>query len=1002
MSLFLTVSVWAQEKQIKGSVTSTDEEPLIGVTVMIHGTQKGTTTNFDGVYNLTVEEGNTLVFSYVGYASKKVLITTQSLVSVTLEEDAAQLDEIVVVGYGEQRKAAVSSAISTADGEDLRKLSTGDVAASLQGRVSGVQVSNAGAAPGESPSINIRGISTINNNTPLYVVDGAPVQDITFLSPKDIESIQVLKDASAAAIYGSRGSNGVIIVTTIKGETGKMKVSFDGQAGVQSIARTPRIADAAEYNRGLQMMYGTDSPNPVTTDTNWFNEVKNDGAPIQDYALNIHGGTETVRYNFSGNYFSQDGVLKGYDYERFTGRLGLAINLRDNLSIEQSLSVTPSGRTHGVGSEPWDAMRLKPTDAVYKPVDERQGLNEYSIYSPSTSDVPNIAGRIARNDYRTQETKTFSNTALNWEIIDGLKFKTQYSYYYSVWEKNQFSPEYFIGSNDQNQVTSVTRDHNVRTNYVWNNTLTYAKIWGKHQFSAMVGTAMERFTHKSLWASGKNVPSNDHSLRYPEAAINGFTNGGTNDINSLASVFGRVSYNYDDRYFITANFRADGSSKFDKENQWGFFPSVSGGWNISNEAFMDNADWLSNFKVRGGWGRIGNQDIANSAFLTTMRSADYVYGPDGDRAPGFEPNQIGNPALIWETVQDANVGIDLGFLNDKFTVTLDVFERTTSDMLMQRNVPPHLGYPGADRSWDVNGTIWSNVGSISTKGWDATIGYNVQKTDWSFGVTANLSQARATMEKMANDGEVIWDGYDGRTGYITRTEQGGNVGGFYGYRMIGIFQNQTQINSHTTENGQLIQPRAKPGDVIYADINGDGQITDEDREYIGDPTPDLVYGMSLNASYKNFDFNATFQGTIGNDLVNGMGWYTYSGGNNGNSNFEKGAVDRAWNGEGSTNSHPRLAVESSVDNFNRFSSQYIESGNFIRLQNIQLGYTFNQLKNVERLRIFVSAQNLFTISSYEGMDPDLSGGSWGLLQRGIDWGDYPTPRTIMGGINVSF
>ncbi|WP_281613789.1 TonB-dependent receptor [Flammeovirga sp. SubArs3] len=994
ISLLFSLTVWAQERQISGTVTSLGE-PLIGVTVVVKGSTIGTTTNFEGQYSLKVNEGAVLQFSYIGYTTKEITITTQSKIDIALIEDAEQLEEIVVVGYGTQKKSELTSAISSADGEDLRKISTGDVVTSLQGRVSGVQISQSGAAPGESPTINIRGISTLNGNTPLYVVDGAPVEDITFLSPKDIADIQVLKDASASAIYGSRGSNGVIIVTTIKGTEGSMKVSFDASAGVQNIAKKPMTAGSEEYQQARSLIdpnyqYVENAPN-----SNWFNEIQNNGAPIQDYSVNITGGSEKIRYNMSGNYFSQEGVLQGYDYERFTGRFGVDVQLTDKITVGQSASITPSTNVSGPGSMPFDAVRLRPTDAVYKPEDEREGLNEYSIYAPSSNDVANVAGRVARNDYSQKENKIFSNTYLNYDIIDGLTFKTQFSYYYTTWRSDTFSPTYYIGPNDLNNVTRAERRQNIRSNYVWNNTLTYQKVINKHSFSVMLGTATERLVHQTLGASGQNIPSNAPHLRYPEAAQDGYLGWGTKEWNSLASGFGRFTYAYDDRYFMTANFRMDGSSRFPESNKWAAFPSISAGWNISNESFMEEATWLSNLKVRGGWGTIGNQAINDGAYTTTLSNYDYVFGPDGQRYPGLAPDVIGNSNLIWETVEDKNIGVDFGFLNGKITGSVDFFERNTKDMLMQKNVPPHLGYPGYP------GEIWANVGSMTTKGWDATVAYNIDKKDWSFGAVLNLSQARSTVTQLANEGEVIWGGNSQRVNNMTRTEVGGTVAGFYGYVHDGIFQNQTEINSHATKEGQLIQPNAKPGDIRFKDLDGDGQITDADRTYIGNPEPDLVFGLTLNGAYKGFDISMTFQGTYGNDVINAMAPYTYSG-DLGNSNVQAGVVNRFWSGEGSTNFYPRLAGESQTENFHRFSNLYIQDGSFLRLQNIQVGYTFSKLKNVDRLRIFASAQNLFTITGYDGMDPDVSGGYWGIFDRGIDWGDYPTPRTYMMGLNFTF
>ncbi len=986
--------------QISGTVVDQDNIAVPGVNVLVKGTVKGTITDSEGNYSIDAAEGDVLSFSFIGYEKQEVVVTGDPIINILLVPGKELLDEVVVVGYGTQDRSAITAAISSTKGEELQKMTTSDLVSALQGRVSGVQVSQSGMNPGDSPRIMIRGISTFNNNTPLYVVDGAPVSDITFLTPNDIADVQILKDASAAAIYGSRGSNGVVIVTTVKGSKDKLSVTFEGKTGVQYFAREPLIADAYEYEYAMAQFNGLDEPNPVTINTNWFDEVRNDPALLQNYSISINGGEKKTKYNFSSTYHSQDGILKGKDYKQLNARLGLAMDLSDKITLDQSFSFTNSLQNPGAGSEPWDAMRLIPTDEIYLSEDETAGKNEYSIYNSTSADVPNLVARIARNDQSYKILKTFSNTQLSYKILKGLTFKSQYSFYYSLWQSNSFSPKYFIDASDNNPSASVSRSHNMRFNYVWSNTLTFKRLIDVHGFSLMLGNSIERDKHETLSGSGNEVPHNTYELRYLDAAVDGYRTSGADEISSLASFFGRATYAYDERFFATINFRADASSRFSKENQWGYFPSLSAGWNIANESFMENLEWLNVLKIRGGWGLIGNQNISNEAKLTVLRSQyrDYITGPSGDRRPGAEPEQIGNPDLIWETVEDRNIGVDIRVLNG-LSVSVDVFDRLTSDMLMEKTVPHHLGYPSSSIG-GTDGTVWSNIGSIRTKGWDATISYMLNKNDWSFAASANLTRSKAIVEKMANPGQIIngiWD----RLGYITRTEEGGGVSQFYGYEMLGIFQNQTEINNHADDTGKLIQPGAKPGDVIYADIYKDGIINDKDKKYIGDPTPDLYYGLTLSARYKAFDFTTTLQGTLGNDIVNGMGWYTYNG-NRGNSNFEKGAGYRAWDGENSTNEYPRLSKASELTNFQRFSAQYIKNGSFLRMQDIQIGYTFSKVLKTSSIRLYVSGQNLFTLSYYKGMDPDLSGGSWGLFDRGIDWGDYPTPRTILAGIRVAF
>jgi TonB-linked SusC/RagA family outer membrane protein len=997
--LCLSLGVHAVGQTITGIVVDQTNNAIPGANVIVKGTVIGAITDLNGNYFISAKEGDVLSFSFVGYEKQDAVIGTDNTINIQLIPSKEVLDEVVVVGYGTQDRSAITAAISSADGEELQKMATSNLISSLQGRVSGVQVSQSGINPGDSPNIMIRGISTFNGNNPLYVVDGAPVEDITFLTPSDIADVQVLKDASAAAIYGSRGSNGVILVSTVKGKREGLSITAEAKTGFQSFERDPLIADATEFEYAMAQYNDLDEPNPVTVNSNWFDEVRSDPALIQNYSLGINGAENKVRYNFSGNYFSQDGIIKGKNYEQLNARMGLSMDLSEKISIDHSFIFTHSTQRPGAGSEPWDAMRLLPTDEVYLPVDQRAGKNEYSIYAATSADVSNLVARIARNDQEYKTLKTFSNTSLNYKILEGLTFKSQYSFYYSLWQNNSFSPKYFINTSDNNEHTSVNREHNMKFNYSWSNTLTYKRKIDEHKFSVMAGNSLERDRHETLQGSKTNVPHNTTELRFLDGAIDGERTSGANEINSLVSFFGRVTYSYGERYFATTNFRADASSRFSKNNQWGFFPSFSVGWNIANEAFMANVEWLNSLKIRGGWGQIGNQNIDKNAKLTVMRSQnrDYITGPNGDRMPGAEP-QLGNPDLIWETVTDLNIGVDMKVLNG-LSVTFDVFDRLTSDMLLPKTAPHHLGIPSSYIG-GTDGTIWSNIGGIRTKGWDATVSYNMRKNNWTFSASTNLTRSKAIVENMADPGQIIngiWD----RLGYITRTEEGGGVSQFYGFEMLGIFQNETEINNHSDNSGKLIQPGAKPGDVIYADLTGDGKINEEDVKYIGDPTPDLYYGLTFTAGYKAFDFTTTLQGTLGNDIVNGMGWYTYNG-NRGNSNLQKGAGYRAWNGENSTNEYPRLSKASELANFQRFSSLYIENGSFLRIQNIQIGYTLNNVMDISSIRLYVTAQNLFTFSSYKGMDTDLSGGSWGLFDRGIDWGDYPTPRTIMAGVRLAF
>jgi len=540
--LLLLGAANALGQNISGNVVDHEDNPLPGVNVAVTGTAKGTITGVDGNYSIDATEGDVLYFSFVGYEKQEVMVAKDNIINIQFVLGNEVLDEVVVVGYGTQDRSSITAAISSAKGEELQKLTTNDLVTSLQGRVSGVQVSQSGMNPGDSPIIMIRGISTFNNNTPLYVVDGAPVSDITFLTPSDIADVQVLKDASAAAIYGSRGSNGVILVTTVKGKRDKLSITFEGKTGIQSFARDPLLADAHEFEYAMAQYNDLEEPNPVTTNTNWFDEVRNDPALIQNYSISINGGEKKTKYYFSSNYFSQDGIIKGKDFKQLNARLGLAMDLSEKVTHEQSFIFTNSTQNPGAGSEPWDAMRLLPTDEIYLPEDETAGKNEYSIYQATSADVPNLVARIARTDQTYKNNKTFSNTQLSWKLLKGLTFKSQFSFYNSTWQRNTFSPKYFIESSDNNPSASVSREHNIRSNYVWYNTLTFKRLINLHSFSVMAGNSIERNKHETLQGSGNEVPHNTYELRYLDAAVDGYRTSGTDEISSLASFFGRLTY----------------------------------------------------------------------------------------------------------------------------------------------------------------------------------------------------------------------------------------------------------------------------------------------------------------------------------------------------------------------------------------------------------------------------------------------------------------------------
>jgi TonB-linked SusC/RagA family outer membrane protein len=995
--IFSILLTHAQTKTITGTVTGAGL-PIPSANILIKNTDRGTATDFDGNYSIEASPSDVLIFSYVGYVTKEIKVGDQTVINVELEEDLNQLDEIVLIGYGSVKKKDLTGAVSTVEGEELEKRTVTSIQETLSGQLPGVQVSSSGA-PGSEAQVTVRGFSTLNNNSPLFVVDDVPLDDIGFLSPNDVESVQVLKDASATAIYGSRASNGVIIITTKRGKAGKLSVSVDAYSSFQTVGNTPDLANATEYARTINQGRLNDGDTPLYENpenfgagTDWFDVVTQD-ALLNNIAINVNGGSEKIKVSSGLSYQTQDGLEKGSDFERITARLNSEFKILDNLSLTQSFSIGQSFTTNGPGLI-FDALRLEPITSPYLPAYEQPAaLNEFSIFSPTITDVPNALGRLARNFNEVNFLRGVGTLALNWEIIEGLSLKTQFSANFSTYEQNRFTPNFFIEPDDQQILNSVERNHNNRMNTVWNNILSYNKTIKDHDFGLMGGIIFEGREHRTLYGRGLNTPSNDPDLRFLDAATEGFFTSGNNENYNLISYIGRLNYNFKSKYLLTATFRADGSSLFPDDNKWGFFPSISGAWVVSDEDFINNEGVLSYLKLRAGWGQIGNDNrnsLPQNARLTTIVNDFTTVGSEQNLYVAAVPGNVGNANLQWETVEDINLGIDAKFFESKLGINLDVYQRKTFDMLMPQSIPAYLG-SGFDAQW-------ANVGNFETRGFDLGINFKADIGQVKSNFTLNISHFKPEATKLA-DGEAVLDGNDQRLDLLARTEEGRTPGQFFGFVTDGIFQNQTEINSHSDQFGNIIQPNAQPGDFRFRDLNGDGQLTDEDRTFIGDPTPDFTFGFKMAFEYKNFDFNALFTGTYGNDAINVARAYIGNGGELYNS--YAGVLANSWNGEGSTNSEPRISIDDPNGNF-RYSDYYVEDGSFLRFQNFQLGYsfpeTFLKKAGLARARVYLSGENIFTLTSFSGLEVDLGGSA---TLRGVEYGSYPIPRTLSIGINLS-
>lgn len=995
---------YAQTITVKGVVTSaSDKEPMIGATVQVKGTGTGTITSIDGDYSLNdVAKDAVLVFSSIGYETQEIKVNGQSVINVVLKDASELLDEVVVIGYGAVKKSDLTSSISTVKGKEITETVTGNAMDALQGKINGVQVTS-GGGPGAQPKVLIRGVTTVNGTDPLYVVDGMPVgTNINFLNSNDIESMEVLKDASAAAIYGTRASNGVILITTKKGMAGKTNISFNASAGFQTLSK-PKMANAAEYKEVFNTRYTNDGGTSIWNDTgattnpggtDWWDEVINKTALVQNYSLNISGGSDKLVYNLSMGYYRNNSQ---YDYgywDKINARLNTEYTF--NKYVKMGFDIAPR-------VESWDdtpdlfsaAMSMDPTTPIFKPEDQWVD-NEFNNYQRSYNNQEwNPAGSLARQNSHSREMGTIVNTYLQINPIQKLTLRTQFGANAHFRRTDKFTPEFYIDALEQSTLSNVSREMQEWLDWNWTNTATYITTFAeKHNINVMGGFTAERFAEFQSKASRDDVPNNMDQMQEVNAGTQNQKSEGKTAYSTLVSYLGRVMYNYDNRYYLTASIRADGSSRFPKGNKYAIFPSVSASWRIISESFMQDQKIFSNLKLRGGWGRVGNQNIDNDATLTLLGQSDYVFGTAPGRVSGTMVSGVGNNLLKWETVEDWNVGVDMSFLDSRLDMTFEYFQKKSSDMLYQKQNIFAIGYP------DWNSTVWMNIGSMKASGWELSLNWHDKVADFRYNVGVNLSAVKNKAVKFSGDGPIQTGGFN--SDQIIRNEDGGLISRFYGYVADGIFQNWDEVYAHTNENGKLVQSNAQPGDIRFKDLNHDGVLDENDKTWIGNPYPDLMVGLNLGFSYKNIDFTANFYGTFGNDIFNKTkGLYSGVSGQN----VWAGTLQKSWHGEGTSNDIPRLSYNDLNQNYTRVSSFFVEDGSYMRCKLLQVGYTLpKKWLNGTELRLSLSAQNPFTITSYSGMDPERPqiGKDGSVIETGIDGIAYPNPRTFLFGIDLRF
>lgn len=1036
-----TTLLFAQEVTVTGKVTSqSDGDPIPGVSVVQKGTTNGTITDVDGNYSLTLPEGETIAFSFIGMETVEV-IADQTTINIALNETFTDLDEVVVVGYGVQKKSVVTAAISSVSSEDLESSKPSRIEDVLKGKVSGVQITQSSGQPGSDSKVRIRGVGTINNSEPLYIVDGMAVGGgINYLNPTDIESVEVLKDAASAAVYGARAANGVILVTTKSGKAGDAKINYDFSYGWQNPWKKKSVLNAKEYmvimnesllNDGNAPRYTQDEIANAGEGTDWQDETFYYDAPVQNHQVSISGGNEKSTYFVSFGYFSQDGIVGGnygrsnYDrysvranntYEVFSADRLFLNNLKVGVNAGYSRIVSSGIETNSeYGSVLGSAITFNPLVPVYA-TDPDQVLadhptavadSEGRVYSVPPSGFQEIANPVAMLDAPTgsedNSDKIVSSFWAELDVVEGLKFKSSYGVDLAFWGGDGYEFEHFLAT----QGKELTRSHvysNMHRGFTWQveNTLTYNKsINDRHNFTLLLGQSAQEYTYRNLYGDDYDLLENNPDKAVIDYAIADRDDervaGGTGGFSaeSLASYFGRIDYNFDEKYMIQATVRRDGSSRFGPENKWAIFPSVSLGWNVTNEGFLDGRpDWFDYLKIRASWGQNGNQSIGNFAYTSLMNGNQNYYFGSGDYSTmqyGASPARIANPDLIWEESEQIDIGFDARFFNSAIVFGFDYFKKTTNGMLMEQPIPAYVG----------KGAPLANAGDMENSGLEFELNHKGNFGELNYNVGLNASYLQNKLIDMGNEsGEQIYEdaGATGVGAYV-KGENGEVFPYFYGYRVDGIIQNAEEAAAYNSTYGQ----NAQPGDVRFMDIAGgedggpDGKINDADRTKIGKGMPDWTFGLNINADWRNFDLSMFFQGAYGNDI------FDYSvRGDVPAMNRPSWILDR-WTGEGTSNWLPRMTRENANGNW-RSSELYIKDGSYVRLKNIQLGYSLPgqllQSLAIERLRFFVSAENLLTLTEYDGFDPEIASGGYTTI--GVDRGIYPQARTISVGANITF
>ena len=1053
LMIFMTsVTAFAQKQNFSGVVVDSQGEPIIGASVVQKGTTSGAITDIDGNFTITADPGALLVVSYIGYTSQEIKAAQN--MQVTLREDAESLNEVVVIGYGVQKKSVVTAAISKVNGDDLNLTKPSRIEDALKGKVSGVQITQSSGQPNSDSKVRIRGIGTVNNSEPLYIVDGMPVGGgINYLNPTDIESIEILKDAASAAIYGARAANGVVLVTTKAGKAGKTSVNYDFSFGWQNPWKKKSVLNAKEYmtlmnemqvNDGNLPRYNAaDIANFQGNGTDWQDEVFNYDAPVQQHQLSINGGNDKVTYFLSLGYFKQEGIVGGNfgrsNYERFSARSNSTYtvfeandrNFLNKLKVGVNIGYT---RDHSTGIETnseygsilGSAITFSPLVAPYATEEEGAAIlaqypnavtkdgRVFSLPPSGFQELTNPLAQLNRPSYGDNNSdKIVGSFYAELDILPGLKFRTSYGVDLAFWGYDGYGYEDYLGTMTHTDQSWVSSSMNRGMRWQTENYFSYNKTFADvHNLSIVLGQSAASYRSRSL--SGSDSQLFDHNPVHAvinsaiapetESSVSG-GNGGVYKT-AIASYFGRIDYNYAERYMAQFTMRRDGSSHFGPNHKWGTFPSFSLGWNVWNEPYLQDIKpaWFDVLKFRFSWGQNGNEAIPDFTYTSLMNGGqNYYFGgsykPNADATqPGTEvgtmvygtsPARAANPDIKWETSTQTDFGVDMRFFKSRLSFGFDYYYKKTTDMLYEMPVPTYIGQEKP----------YGNLGTMENWGLEFELGWKDSIKDFTYWANTNWSYSKNKLIDLGNaSGEQNYEsaGASGVGDYV-HGKNGEVWPYFYGLKTAGIFQNWDEVNAYVNENGDKLQPAAQPGDVRFVDNNGDGVIDDNDRTKIGKGMPDWTFGFSMGAEWKGFDLSLSWQGTLGNDVFDFA-----QRGDVPATNRPSWILDR-WTGEGTSNKIPRMTSSNPNGNW-KSSDLYVKNGSYLRLKNAQLGYTLprhiTRMASIQRLRVYIGAENLFTFTSYDGFDPELASGGYTTL--GVDKGIYPQSRTITIGANVTF